>query len=187
MNGRELRNVRLLACLGEPSRFRLIAELAARERCVTDLARAVRLSQSCTTRHLQALERAGLVEGKRDGKRVVFRVRSESPDVASLVSWALAVEVAGTPAPSIDARATADPLVVAGASLHREVESGRLAGFDTWRPKIRRESNGPRKVEPMPEVVDGDHVPIDPGPRDARQRVDNGDREPRDDIEDFLL
>ena len=47
--------------------------LSGVERSVSQLARAVRLSQSCTTRHLQALERAGLVKGVRDGKRVVFR------------------------------------------------------------------------------------------------------------------
>ena len=65
---------RSLAVLGPPRRFHLmLLLLSGIERSVSQLARAVRLSQSCTTRHLQALERAGLVKGTRDGKRVVFR------------------------------------------------------------------------------------------------------------------
>jgi DNA-binding transcriptional ArsR family regulator len=65
---------RSLAVLAPPRRFELLMlVLGGTDRSVSQLARAVRLSQSCTTRHLQALERAGLVKGFRDGKRVVFR------------------------------------------------------------------------------------------------------------------
>jgi DNA-binding transcriptional ArsR family regulator len=65
---------RALAVLAPPRRFQLmLLLLSGPDRSVSQLARAVRLSQSCTTRHLQALQRAGLVKGQRDGKRVVFR------------------------------------------------------------------------------------------------------------------
>jgi len=65
---------RALAVLAPPKRFQLmLLLLAGPDRSVSQLARAVRLSQSCTTRHLQALARVGLVKGTRDGKRVVFR------------------------------------------------------------------------------------------------------------------
>src|SRR5690349_10424535 len=64
-----------LAVLAAPRRFDLLVlMLAGERRSVSQLAEAVRLSQSCTTRHLQALARAGLVKGDRDGKRVVFRI-----------------------------------------------------------------------------------------------------------------
>ena len=64
-----------LAALAAPRRFELLLLLlSGPERSVSQLADAVGLSQSCTTRHLQALARAGLVQGTRDGKRVVFRV-----------------------------------------------------------------------------------------------------------------
>lgn len=79
----------LMACLGEESRFRLIQELIGGARCVTDLAAAVGLSQSCTTRHLQALERRRLVTGKRDGKRVLYRIREDDPGLLPLLGWAL--------------------------------------------------------------------------------------------------
>src|SRR5262247_4223610 len=64
-----------LAALAPPRRFELLLLLLAGvDRSVSQLAEAVGLSQSCTTRHLQALARAGLVKGMRDGKRVVFRI-----------------------------------------------------------------------------------------------------------------
>jgi hypothetical protein len=53
---------------------------------VSQLARAVRLSQSCTTRHLQALEAAGLVKGWRDGKRVVFRLEPRDEAAAAVIA-----------------------------------------------------------------------------------------------------
>ena len=81
------RTQRLFACLGDPSRFRVVTTLAAGEYCVTDLARVIGLSQSCTTRHLQALQREGLVVGLRNGKRVVFRLNTDEPMVAGLVGW----------------------------------------------------------------------------------------------------
>jgi len=75
---------RLLACLGDPSRFELTRALLGGERCVTDLARSVGLSQSCTTRHLQSLAREGLVRTRRDGKRVLCRLRPEGATVELL-------------------------------------------------------------------------------------------------------
>src|SRR5262245_38477065 len=72
-------NRTLMACLGEASRFNLVRLLIAGPRCVTELAQEVGLSQSCTTRHLQALARRRVVAAKRDGKRVLYRLRLEEP------------------------------------------------------------------------------------------------------------
>lgn len=79
----------LMACLSDPSRYRLVRTLARGPRCGTELAADVGLSQSCTARHLHALQQVGLVRGERDGKRVVFRLRAEQRAVADLVRWAL--------------------------------------------------------------------------------------------------
>lgn len=80
MNARHARAQDLLAALAPPKRFELVALLArGRDLSVSGLALEVGLSQSCTTRHLQALERAGLVRGVRDGKRVVFHLRPSDP------------------------------------------------------------------------------------------------------------
>jgi DNA-binding transcriptional ArsR family regulator len=90
MDQREARSRNLLACLGDASRFRLVLSLLERELCVTELAAEVGLSQSCTTRHLQYLEREGLVRGIRQGKRVVFRLRSDGTRVRELLAWVTA-------------------------------------------------------------------------------------------------
>ncbi|MGH7730719.1 MAG: metalloregulator ArsR/SmtB family transcription factor [Candidatus Eiseniibacteriota bacterium] len=95
MNGSRRAAQALMACLGEESRFRLVQALIGRARCVTDLAAAVGLSQSCTTRHLQALERRGLVTGRRDGKRVLYRIREEDSRLLPLLGWALSDPKAG--------------------------------------------------------------------------------------------
>jgi hypothetical protein len=58
------------------------------ERCVTEIARDVGLSQSCTTRHLQALARHGLVRRRRAGKRVLFTLDPREPLIRELLEWA---------------------------------------------------------------------------------------------------
>jgi DNA-binding transcriptional ArsR family regulator len=85
----------VLACLGVASRFRLVMTLAVADRCVGELADAVGLSQSCTTRHLQALERVGLVKRSREGRRVRFRLKAEAPGLTELLRWALPATRAG--------------------------------------------------------------------------------------------
>lgn len=84
----------IMACLGDASRFRLVQALGEGSRCVTDLAVEVGLSQSCTTRHLQALERRRVVCRARAGKRVLYRLCQE-PSLAPLLAWALGPEDAG--------------------------------------------------------------------------------------------
>ena len=115
---RDLDQSRLrLACLADASRFRIVLSLLEAERCVSDLASRVGLSQSCTTRHLQALQAVGLVRGARDGKRVVFRIEQGARDVLDLmtVSLGFGVEEAGGSGPDParrrkqrDGRATRD-------------------------------------------------------------------------------
>ena len=101
---------RALAVLAPPKRFQLVLLLiAGPDRSVSQLARAVRLSQSCTTRHLQALERAGLVKGERDGKRVVFRPAPR--DAAARAVIASLAGMAGL------APARLDPVLAAGIEL----------------------------------------------------------------------
>src|SRR5262252_2735225 len=76
-----------LAALAPPRRFELLVLLMAGvDRSVSQLAEAVGLSQSCTTRHLQSLARAGLVNGLRDGKRVVFRIAPRDAPARAAVS-----------------------------------------------------------------------------------------------------
>ncbi|HEV2104186.1 MAG TPA: metalloregulator ArsR/SmtB family transcription factor, partial [Candidatus Eisenbacteria bacterium] len=81
MDARLARLREALASLAARSRFEMLVQLAGAERCVTELAADVGLSQSCTTRHLQALARAGLVRGRRDGRRVLFSAVREHAEL----------------------------------------------------------------------------------------------------------
>ncbi|MGI5201504.1 metalloregulator ArsR/SmtB family transcription factor [Spirillospora sp. CA-108201] len=65
----------LLSALADPARWRLVALLAERPRPVGVLARLARARQPQTTKHLQTLERAGVVTSQRAGQRRVYALR----------------------------------------------------------------------------------------------------------------
>ncbi len=124
----------VLACLGDASRFQLVCRLIGSERCVTELAIEVGLSQSCTTRHLQALERAGLVLGTRHGKKVVFRLRRDAPEVGELLEWVLhGAGVLEAPAAISHLHREADDVVWRDTDAGPEMPSGAEAA----RPRAR--------------------------------------------------
>lgn len=89
-----------LACLGDRSRFSLLSTLAGGPRCVTELAELVGLSQSCTTRHLQALQREGIVHGERRGKRVIFSLGVPGRDPHPVLLWAFGDSASATADPA---------------------------------------------------------------------------------------
>jgi DNA-binding transcriptional ArsR family regulator len=120
---------RRLACLGDPSRFRIVQRLAEARLCVSELAGNVRLSQSCTTRHLQALTAAGLVRPERAGKRVLYVLREDDADVARLLEWIRqpgAMNQAPTRRRPAGRAAGLNGAGKSGESLHRE-EAGAYA------------------------------------------------------------
>jgi ArsR family transcriptional regulator len=140
MNQHESRSRHILACLGDASRFRIVLSLLERERCVTELAGEVGLSQSCTTRHLQYLEREGLVRGARQGKRVVFRLRSDQARVRELLAW---VTAASSAAPRSERPWEGD-----GESAHPARSRP---------PRLEREdAGGSRPLDPDPAAGESD-------------------------------
>lgn len=66
----------LLAALADPARWRLVSLLAERPRSVGVLAQLAEARQPQTTKHLQTLERAGVVISQRTGQRRVYALRS---------------------------------------------------------------------------------------------------------------
>ncbi|MET8584210.1 metalloregulator ArsR/SmtB family transcription factor [Streptomyces collinus] len=62
----------LLAALADPARWRLVSLLAERPRPVGVLAQLAQARQPQTTKHLQTLERAGVVTSERTGQRRVY-------------------------------------------------------------------------------------------------------------------
>ncbi|MEU0555639.1 metalloregulator ArsR/SmtB family transcription factor [Dactylosporangium sp. NPDC006015] len=66
----------LLAALADPARWRLISLLAERPRSVGVLAQLTGARQPQTTKHLQTLERAGIVTSLRSGQRRMYALLS---------------------------------------------------------------------------------------------------------------
>jgi ArsR family transcriptional regulator len=58
----------LFAALGDPTRLRVVAALAASELCVGDLAGALGLSESAASHQLRVLRGLGLVRARRAGR-----------------------------------------------------------------------------------------------------------------------
>ncbi|MBO0916593.1 metalloregulator ArsR/SmtB family transcription factor [Streptomyces laculatispora] len=65
----------LLIALADPARWRLVSLLAERPRSVGVLAQLAEARQPQTTKHLQTLERAGIVTSQRSGQRRVYALR----------------------------------------------------------------------------------------------------------------
>src|ERR1700758_451396 len=70
--------------LGHAHRLELLEHLGQGDRGVEDLATRTGLTVANTSRHLQLLRRAGLVEGRREGKRVFYRLSGEEAVIGLL-------------------------------------------------------------------------------------------------------
>ena len=67
----------VFAALADPTRFRVLALLAERgEATATTLAGDLPVSRPAVIKHLGVLDRAGLVEARRQGKEVRYTVRT---------------------------------------------------------------------------------------------------------------
>lgn len=78
----------IFRAVGDVERLRLLARLAAGERCVTELADAAGAGLSTVSQRLRVLRAEGLVARRRDGKHVYYSLADGH--VAELVHNALA-------------------------------------------------------------------------------------------------
>lgn len=82
---RSTRLDRIFFALSDPTRRAILARLTAGETSVLDLSRPFRMTQPAVTKHLQVLERAGLVSQFRLARQ---RPRKLEPNVlAELDEW----------------------------------------------------------------------------------------------------
>jgi DNA-binding transcriptional ArsR family regulator len=73
------------AALADPTRRRILAQLASGEECVTDLARPHAMSLAAVSKHLIVLEKAGLVKRRRDGR--VHSMALEAKPMQEARAW----------------------------------------------------------------------------------------------------
>ena len=76
---------RTFGALADPTRRRILAQLAKGEECVTDLAQPHAMSLAAVSKHLIVLEKAGLVKRRRDGR--VHSMRLEAKPMKEAQAW----------------------------------------------------------------------------------------------------
>lgn len=77
--------------LSDPTRLRILSCLCGNERPVREIVAAVGLTQANTSRHLQLLYRAGVVDRRRAGSSVFYRVADPNfVDICRTVSISVA-------------------------------------------------------------------------------------------------
>jgi DNA-binding transcriptional ArsR family regulator len=76
---------KVFKALADPSRRAIFESLAEGEAAVKDLTARFAISQPAVSQHLAALKDAGLVQGRSEGRRVVYRVEPEG--LRPLVDW----------------------------------------------------------------------------------------------------
>lgn len=83
MNGRDFKDLiyeqfaKIARAFSAPKRLEIIDVLAQGERDVESLSRQVSMSVANTSRHLQILKQSRLVESRRDGVRIFYRLADE--------------------------------------------------------------------------------------------------------------
>ncbi|HEY8106094.1 MAG TPA: metalloregulator ArsR/SmtB family transcription factor [Gemmatimonadales bacterium] len=69
---------RVFHALGDPTRRVILRDLAGRERTVTQLARPFRMSLVAVSKHLKVLERARLIQRRKNGSFHYLRLNPEA-------------------------------------------------------------------------------------------------------------
>lgn len=72
---------RLMKALGDETRLRMVALLAHGELCVCHLEAALGLTQSSTSRQLTVLRAAGVVEARREGSWMYYRLAPQMDEL----------------------------------------------------------------------------------------------------------
>jgi uncharacterized protein YndB with AHSA1/START domain/DNA-binding transcriptional ArsR family regulator len=127
------------AAIGEPTRFRILTLLADGPRTVGEVAAALGALQPQTTKHLQALEAAGVVRVQRLGRRRLASVDREA--LATLAGWLSGLAVATEDDRALEGYAAAvaqaereaarSPLSV-DVALERRIDAPREAVWRAW-------------------------------------------------------
>jgi len=74
---------RFFKALSDPTRLKIVKLLAEKEMCVCEVMTALNLTQPNASHHLNLLEREGILEKKREGKWIVYKL--SSPKILQLV------------------------------------------------------------------------------------------------------
>ncbi len=76
---------RTFAALADPTRRRILSELARGDKCVTRLARPYAMSLPAVSKHLRVLQKAGLLRRRRYGR--VHEIQLEARPLKKAAQW----------------------------------------------------------------------------------------------------
>jgi rhodanese-related sulfurtransferase/DNA-binding MarR family transcriptional regulator len=137
--------------LGSGARLEIVEFLAQRERSVEELARLAGISIANASQHLKVLKTAGLVENRKEGLRVIYRL--SAPEVFAL--WANLRDVAQKRLAGIDRlvrervpeRTTLEAVTL--PELRRKMAAGQVVLLDV-RPEEEFQSGHIRGARNIP-------------------------------------
>ena len=75
---------RFLMCITEENRRNILKFLGNEEKCVCEIVAHIGKEQSVISHHLASLRKCGLVQIRKDGKRVMYRV--SHPEIVGFLS-----------------------------------------------------------------------------------------------------
>lgn len=67
----------LLKALADPTRLKILHFLKTGEKCQCEIVPHLRRSQSTISEHLQLLANIGIVESRKDGRKILYKIRKE--------------------------------------------------------------------------------------------------------------
>jgi DNA-binding transcriptional ArsR family regulator len=74
----------ILKALGQPTRLQILELLKDGERCVCEIFPAISQEQANVSKHLSILKQAGILESRKDGLRILYRIKT--PEILNLLT-----------------------------------------------------------------------------------------------------
>lgn len=68
--------LRIFKALGDETRLKIVEFLLGGEKCVCEIVRRVNKSQSAVSIQLAKLESLGILESRREGKKIYYRIKN---------------------------------------------------------------------------------------------------------------
>ena len=99
------RATEIFKAVAHPARLRILGMLRPHELCVCQITAVLDLAASTVSAHLAELKRAGLVEERKDGRFVSYRLAGDAPAVVLDPVWSL---IGPDPQVQADARLVRD-------------------------------------------------------------------------------
>ncbi len=68
-------NILLLKAMGESTRYKILRVLVSGERCACEIPDLIKRSQPNTSMHLSKLQDLGIIQSRRDGKKILYSIK----------------------------------------------------------------------------------------------------------------